>query len=44
MAAVLPSLQKLERINFGDCLLKPDGGRAIATAITNGHMKLKVDV
>lgn len=42
MAEVLPCLQKLRVINFGDCLVRPEGGRAIAEAIKDGHQLLEV--
>ncbi len=42
MADVLPKLQNLRTINFGDCLVRPDGARAIAKAITDSHQNLKV--
>lgn len=44
MAAVLPSLQELRSINFGDCLIRPGGASAIAAAIHDGHRKLEVRV
>ena len=42
MAAVLPTLQDLRSINFGDCLIRPGGARAIAAAIQDGHRLLEV--
>lgn len=42
MAEVLPNLQKLKVINFGDCLVKSEGARAIAGAIKEGHQQLEV--
>lgn len=42
MAAVLPSLEKLRVINFGDCLVRPEGAQAIADAIRDGHQRLEV--
>lgn len=44
MAAVLPSLQELRSINFGDCLIRPGGASAIAAAIRDGHKKLEVHI
>ena len=42
MAEVLPNLQKLRVINFGDCLVRPGGALAIAAAIKDGHKQLQV--
>jgi Ran GTPase-activating protein (RanGAP) involved in mRNA processing and transport len=42
MAGVLPDLQKLKVINFGDCLVRPEGAHAIADAIKEGHQQLEV--
>lgn len=42
MANVLPNLQKLRVINFGDCLVKPEGAQAIAGAIKDSHQQLEV--
>ena len=42
MAEVLPDLQDLKVINFGDCLVRSDGARAIAEAIKDGHRQLEV--
>ena len=42
MATVLPSLQELRVVNFGDCLLRSGGARAVAGAIADGHQKLEV--
>ena len=44
MAEVLPDLQDLRVINFGDCLVRSDGARAIAEAIKDGHRQLEVGV
>ena len=44
MATVLPTLQQLRCINFGDCLVRPDGARALASAIQDGHKLLEVGV
>lgn len=44
MAEVLPDLQDLKVINFGDCLVRSDGARAIAEAIKDGHRQLEVGV
>ena len=38
----MPKLQNLEVINFGDCLVKTDGAKILATALKDGHKKLKV--
>ena len=38
----LPHLQKLEVINFSDCLMKTEGATAIADALDEGHVNLKV--
>ncbi len=38
----LPNLQKLEVLNFGDCLLRTKGAEAIADAIKDSHTSLKV--
>lgn len=42
MAEKLPSMQNLEVINFGDCLLKTAGAKHIAKALAQQHEKLKV--
>ena len=42
MAEVLPNLQQLRVINFGDCLVRPGGAKAISEAIKDGHPLLKV--
>ena len=42
MADVLPSLQKLKVINFGDCLVRSEGAREIAAAVKDGHQQLEV--
>lgn len=39
----LPNLQKLEVLNFGDCLLRTKGAEAIADAIKDSHASLKVE-
>ena len=39
---VLPKLQDLEVINFGDCLLRTGGAKAIAEALKEGQAKLTV--
>ena len=44
MAEVLPNLQELRVINFGDCLVRSDGARAIAQALKEGHKLLEVGV
>jgi len=44
MAEVLPNLQELRVINFGDCLVRSDGAREIAEAIKEGHKLLEVGV
>lgn len=40
IAKVLPSLQKLRQINFGDCLLKTSGVILLADGLKNGHTAL----
>lgn len=42
MADVLPGLQNLRVINFGDCLVRSSGAMAISNAIKDGHKKLEV--
>lgn len=42
MAEVLPNLQQLRVINFGDCLVRPGGAVAISDAIKDGHHLLEV--
>ena len=42
MAEVLPELQKLRIVNFGDCLVRPEGARAIAEAMKSNHQLLEV--
>lgn len=42
VAAVLPHLEKLKVINFGDCLVRPEGAKAIADAIRDRHQHLEV--
>ena len=42
MAEVLPNLQQLRVINFGDCLVRPGGAVAISDAIKDGHQLLQV--
>ncbi|XP_035825246.1 ran GTPase-activating protein 1 [Aplysia californica] len=37
----LPKLTQLEIINFGDCLVRTDGARAIANVLNQGHKQLK---
>ena len=39
---MLPKLQDLEVINFGDCLVRTGGAKALADALKEGHKKLKV--
>lgn len=39
---VLPKLQNLEVINYGDCLVRTEGAIAITEALKEGHLKLKV--
>jgi Ran GTPase-activating protein 1 len=39
---VLPKLQNLEVINFGDCLVRTEGAVALSDALKEGHQKLKV--
>ena len=39
---VLPKLQNLEVINFGDCLVRSEGAKVIARSLTDGHKKLRV--
>lgn len=41
---VLPKLQNLEVINFGDCLIRTEGAKVIANAISESHEKLRVSV
>lgn len=41
---VLPKLQNLEVINYGDCLVRTEGAIAITEALKEGHQKLKVIV
>ena len=43
MAQVLPMLQDLRIINFGECLVRSRGAAAIAEAIKDGHMLLEVE-
>lgn len=38
----MEKLQELEVINLGDCLLKTEGALAIADALREGHLKLRV--
>ncbi len=38
----LPSMQQLEVLNFGDCLLRTGGAQLIAEALREGHTNLKV--
>ena len=42
MAGVLPSLQKLKEVDFGDCLLRSEGAIALAHAIKDGSKLLEV--
>ena len=44
MADVLPNLQELRVINFGDCLVRPEGAKAIAEASKDGHPLLQVSM
>jgi Ran GTPase-activating protein 1 len=39
---VLPKLQELEVINFGDCLLRNGGAKSLASALKKGQDKLRV--
>lgn len=39
---VLSQLQNLEVINFGDCLVRTEGAKAIAEVLTRGHKNLVV--
>lgn len=41
IAKALPNLQRLQQINFGDCLLKTDGAILLAGGLKNGHTALK---
>lgn len=41
---VLPKLQNLEVINYGDCLVRTEGAIAITEALKEGYQKLKVIV
>ena len=38
----LKDLQKLEVINFGDCLVRSEGASALAKVVSNGIPLLKV--
>ena len=42
MADILPSIQKLRVINFGDCLVRSEGAQAISEAIKDSHNQLEV--
>ena len=42
MAEVLPSLQEVRVLNFGECLVRSGGATAIAEAIKDGHKLLEV--
>ena len=42
IAAILPRLQQLRVVNFGECLVRTDGAKAIAEAITDQHQLLEV--
>ncbi|XP_076446452.1 ran GTPase-activating protein 1-like [Babylonia areolata] len=41
MSKVLPKLPDLEQINFGDCLVRTGGAKALAQALRDGQHKLK---
>ncbi|XP_076446454.1 ran GTPase-activating protein 1-like isoform X2 [Babylonia areolata] len=41
MCQVLPKLPDLEQINFGDCLVRTGGAKALAQALRDGQHKLK---
>lgn len=41
MAAVLPLLQHLTLINFGDCLVRTKGAQYLAQALSGGHNQLQ---
>lgn len=42
MALVLPKLQRLKIINFGDCLIRTKGAEFLAKALSDGHLELEV--
>lgn len=42
MAEKLPTMQNLEVIDFGDCLLKTAGAKYVADALEENHTKLQV--
>ena len=42
MAEVLPGLQEVRILNFGECLVRSGGATAIAEAIKDGHKLLEV--
>ena len=42
MANALPSLQQIRVLNFGDCLVRNEGARAIAKVIREGLPLLEV--
>ena len=42
IAAVLPGLQQLRVMNFGECLVRSPGASAIAAAIADQHQLLEV--
>ena len=42
IANILPDLQKLQVINFGECLVRSEGAIALATALMDGHPLLEV--
>ena len=35
-------MTELEVLDFGDCLLRTEGGKSIARAVKDGHTKLRV--
>ena len=38
----LPKLQNLEVVNFGDCLVRTEGAKALAMSLKDGHQNLTV--
>ena len=42
LAVALGSLQKLEELTLGDCLLRTKGAVSIAEGIADGHKELQV--
>lgn len=42
IAEVLPNLQQLRVINFGDALVRPDGAKAISSSLQEQHQSLEV--